>query len=287
MSFRKLFTPGLPQGLLTATLAVALLAGILAVSAREALADGTTVLYTGQGFTFDGATTNLNDQRCGAEGEGIANDGGTGQFANWNGPGLPYEPGQPYLVWVLTANGATSAHLYGGPFGPHPGVQMFPVGGTFKYASQYFSPEQLINIVAADYIGGARGNVQLTVSHGCPVFEREGAWCSPGFWKNAKAGAYTLIGVDPVTKMFNGNVSTFYYGVDLVPDVALKTVLDTPPTYSGSPVQGTGVDCPLNAFNATGAYLTDLIPGFTFSCEQKESGSDTACPIDHFGNFKE
>lgn len=86
--------------------------------------------------------------------------------------------------------------------------------------------------------------------------------------------------------MFNGNVSTFYYGADLDPDVLLQTVLDNPPTYSGAPLQGTGVACALNPFNATGAYLTDKIPGFQFDCAVMLAGKSDACPIDSFGHFK-
>ena len=52
-----------------------------------------TVTYTGQGFNYDGTTYNLNDERCGLTGQNDANDGSTGQFAEWNGPGLPYEEG--------------------------------------------------------------------------------------------------------------------------------------------------------------------------------------------------
>jgi hypothetical protein len=74
-------------------------------------AAGGTVYYTGQGVTFDGTIWVLNDQRCGADGQGLANDGGTGQFANWNGPGQPYQAGQPYLVWVLTLNAANALDL--------------------------------------------------------------------------------------------------------------------------------------------------------------------------------
>jgi len=50
-------------------------------AATPALAGG-VVTYTGQGFSFDGTTHNLNDERCGLTGQDDANDGGTGQFAN-------------------------------------------------------------------------------------------------------------------------------------------------------------------------------------------------------------
>jgi hypothetical protein len=92
--------------------------------------------------------------------------------------------------------------------------------------------------------------------------------------------------VDRDATFFNGNVSLFYYGADLDPDVSLQIVLTNAPTYSGSPVQGTGVACALNAFNATGAFLTDKIPGFQFDCTVMQAGGSDACPIDSFGHFK-
>jgi hypothetical protein len=105
---------------------------ITALVAVPAFASG-TVYYTGQGFTFDGTTWIINDERCGLTGQAPANDGSTGQFADWNGPGMPYEIGQSYLVWVLTANGATSATLYL----PDGAFAMYKVGGTYKFASKY------------------------------------------------------------------------------------------------------------------------------------------------------
>ena len=240
---------------------------------------GTIVWFTGQGFTqdLDGSWI-INDERCGAEGQGVANDGGTGQFANWNGPGEPYMPGQPYLVWVLTANGATSAMLKGGPFGA--GVAMFNVGGTFKYASAYYDPSDLIGIVYAEFEGRAKGKVQLVVSHGCRPHQ-EGAWCSPGFWRNARDGAWALVG-KARTDLFDGFVYDYWFGNSL-PGVTLITVLNNPQTYSGPPVPGTS-GYQLNAFNATGAALTDLIPGYSFDFNL--IGSSDACPVDNHGNLK-
>ena len=75
-------------------------------------AGGGTILYTGQGFSFDGSTFTLNDERCGLTGQTPANDGGTGQFANWNGPGSPYQTGQAYLVWVLPINAANPSAIF-------------------------------------------------------------------------------------------------------------------------------------------------------------------------------
>jgi hypothetical protein len=42
----------------------------------------------------------------------------------------------------------------------------------------------------------------------------------------------------------------------------------------------------LNAFNATGAFLTDNIPGIDFDISFVQDDDSQTCPIDHFGNFK-
>jgi hypothetical protein len=47
---------------------------------------------------------------------------------------------------------------------------------------------------------------------------------------------------------------------------------------------GTADPYGLTAFNAVGAYLTDLIPGYSF--DPALVGSDEACPIDAHGVFK-
>jgi hypothetical protein len=44
-----------------------------------------------------GGTTSLDITTSRVDQEFIVDDG-TGQFANWNGPGQPYESGQGYLV---------------------------------------------------------------------------------------------------------------------------------------------------------------------------------------------
>lgn len=240
---------------------------------------GTVVSYNGNGFNFDGTTYNLNDERCGLTGQDDANDGGTGQFANWNGEDKPYETGQGYLVWVLTANGATSAKLNL----PDGTVDMIKVGGTFKYASQYYSYESLINPpVTAEYEGKAKGNVQLVVSHGCQPFETEGAWCSPGYWRNASDASWALTGYAK-TDLFNVTVVPNFYDTASAADPTLIQVLTTPGANTFGAASG---PFGLNAFNATGAFLTDQIPGYSFSMEAYLSGSETACPIDNHGNFK-
>ncbi|HRQ39307.1 MAG TPA: hypothetical protein PLD25_15475 [Chloroflexota bacterium] len=237
---------------------------------------GTMVTYTGNGFNFDGTTYNLNDERCGLTGQNDANDGGTGQFADWNGPGQPYETGQGYLVWVLTANGATSAKLNL----PDGTVDMIKVGGTFKYASQYYNYDTIADIVTAEYEGKVKGNVNLVVSHGCQPYNEEGAWCSPGYWRNAADAAWALTGYAK-TDLFNNTVVPNFYATASVANPTLIQVLTTP----GANTFG-GPDAPygLNAFNATGAFLTDQIPGYAF--DPNLIGNEEACPIDNHGNYK-
>jgi hypothetical protein len=237
----------------------------------------TTVTYTGQGFNFDGTTYNLNDQRCGLTGQDDANDGGTGLFANWHGAGQPYQTGDAYIVWVLTANGATSATLNL----PDKTVQMIKVGGTFKFASAYYPYLTLVNTpVTASYTGTARGSVQLVVSHGCQPFETDGAWCSPGYWRNASQAAWDLIGVDQYAA-FNDTVVPDFY---ITPSLAGPTLSDVLTTPGANTFGAAAAPYGLNAFNATGAYLTNRIPLFHF--DPNLVGNENACPIDNHGNYK-
>ncbi len=254
---------------------------MLSVSVGTASAAG-IVYYTGQGFTFDGTTWIINDERCGVGTQTAANDGNTGLFANWNGIGQPYQTGQAYLVWVLTANGASSATLYlPPPIGP---VEMIKVGGTFKYVSQYWSPGTLIDHVYATWTDGPNKKAILTVSHGCAGLKNPG-WCSPGYWANTlkkSPNGWMTIGVDPFTAMFNGYVSPNYYANDLTTNVLLTDVLNNPGVFGGK--LGTAEPYGLTAFNAVGAYLTDQIPGYSF--DPSLVGNDEACPIDASGVFK-
>src|SRR5262245_53474603 len=100
------------------------------VAQASVMALGGTATYTGQGFSAaaDGSFI-LNNQPA------QASDGGTGQFANWHGNGGAYKAGDGYILWVLPANGATSAKITL-PDGTH---DMIAVGGTFKFASPYYS----------------------------------------------------------------------------------------------------------------------------------------------------
>lgn len=253
--------------------------GLLAAGTAMSAGAATTVTYKGQGFNHDGTTYTLKEERCGLDGDASADDGGTGQFANWNGPGQPYQTGQGYLLWILTANGATSATLTL----PDGTVDMIRVGGTFKYASKYYSYETLVGLpVTAAYEGSVKGNVQLPVSHGCQPYEQqEGAWCSPGYWRNAQDAAWALTGFTKL-HLFNDTVVPGFYDTPSPANPTLNTVLTTPGANTFGAASG---PYGLNAFNATAAFLTEQIPGYAF--DPSLVGEDDACPLDNHGNFKE
>jgi hypothetical protein len=218
------------------------------------------VTYTGQGLIADGfGGFDLQTEICGVT-NGADVDG-------------------PYLLWVLTATGAARADI-SGPWGT---AAMTKSGnGTFKYISGWYNPSTLLYpIVAATYDGKAK-NAQLTISHGCRPFTR-GAWCSPGFWRNATDAAWALTGYDRNVDLFNTTVYQMWFGATQAANPTLQIVLDNPQMYSGPPNAGTS-GYVLNGFNATGAMLTDHIPGFSFDIDSM--GSSDACPIDHFGNPK-
>lgn len=65
-------------------------------------------------------------------------------------------------------------------------------------------------------------------------------------------------------------------------DPTLIEVLTTPGANTFGAASG---PFGLNAFNATGAFLTEQIPGFSF--DPTLIGTENACPIDNHGNFKD
>jgi hypothetical protein len=247
---------------------VGILAGLMAGTASTATAYGNSVTYRGQGLIADGfGGYDLQTEIC-----GVANG------ADAEGP---------YLLWVTTATGAANADITG-PWGT---AAMTKTGnGTFKYVSGWYDPSTLPQNVTSTYDGKAK-NAQLTISHGCRPFTH-GAWCSPGFWGNATDGAWALTGV-PRTAQFNTTVYDTFYGNTFAADPTLNTVL----TANGGTYKGPGVagsdprtqspNPALNAFNATGAYLTDHIPGYTYDPASLTLDDSQTCPIDHFGNFKQ
>jgi len=211
-----------------------------------------SVTYTGQGLIQDlDGSYFLRDEICGIQ-NGADVDG-------------------PYLLWVLTATGSANADITG-PWGT---VSMTKFGnGTFKYISAWYSPGSLPGNVVATYDGKAK-NAQLTISHGCRP-KQIGAWCSPGFWLNTlrfNPNAWNTIGVTPPGPYYNDVI-----GDPWASDTpTLLDVLNNKSAYFGPTDQGA-------AFNAVGAYLTDLIPGYAF--DPALVGTSDSCPLDAHGNFK-
>ena len=281
-TFRKLFV-------LSALFALAAVGVMISTSVAAA----TTITYTGQGF--DSSDFRVIDERCGADGQGIANDGGTGQFAAQLPPfDSGFTPGSSYLVWVLTANGATSANLNL----PDGSVSMYKVGGTYKYASKYYSLAQLLGppAVTATYEGG-KGKATLTVSHGCAPLLRVGAWCSPGYWKNAGDGAWALVGgLGVKSQLFNSTVVPDFYENVFTSSAfpsgpTILQALDSSGAGGANKYGSAAAPYGLNAFNATGAYLTSSIPcnpnGTCYYFDVSQVGQDPHnCPIDNSGNYK-
>jgi hypothetical protein len=126
------------------------------------------------------------------------------------------------------------------------------------------------------------------VSHGCQPFETEGAWCSPGYWGNAQDPAWALTGNDK-TDLFNEYVvpdfyDTLFTSVTLPAGPTLAQALDSSGAGGANKYGAASDPYGLNAFNATGAFLTDQIPGYHF--DPALFGAENACPIDNHGNYK-
>ena len=244
---------------------VGTLTAMLALVAGAAFAYPNAVTYSGQGLIADGfGGYDLQTEICGAA-NGADVDG-------------------PYILWVLTATGATAADITG-PWGTAAMTRNANGNGAFKFISGWYDPSTLApGAVSATYNGRPK-NAQLVISHGCRPFLRDAAWCSPGFWRNATAGAWALTRYNR-SDLFNVTVFNVWYGATYPVDPTLDTVLTTDGgTYKGRPVIGTS-GYELNAFNAVGAFLTDQVPGYRFDWDLMKDGSSDACPIDHFGNYK-
>jgi hypothetical protein len=198
----------------TLVLAAMIASGALAVVA-------TCINWTGQGVTCEGGNCVLNKEVC-TDPEG--------------------NPTGPYLLWVLTANGATSATItINGVSYP-----MEKVGGTFKYRSDWYD----LNTVQASacYEGTIKnGNPQFVISHGCPPAELQA--CSPGFWKN-HPDAYT-----------DASFNAVFGPPSLVLDPwNLSDALDNPGNPPSAPRPN-----PCNAnFVGTAAYLSAIDPNVNY-----------------------
>lgn len=231
---------------------------VLALCSVGAWAYSNPVTYSGQGLIADGfGGYDLQTEMC-----GVANG------ADVDGP---------YLLWVLTATKATNADITG-PWGQAPMTKSG--GGTFKYISGWYDPSTLPGNVVATYDGSTK-NAQLTISHGCRPYTH-GAWCSPGFWTNATDAAWALTQYAK-TDLFNSTVIPNFYDTVLGANPTLGTTLTDNAYKSGQLTSG---PYGLTPFNATGAFLTNNIPGYQFDPSFMQSDDSQTCPIDHFGNFK-
>lgn len=109
-------------------------AGALTVAlAAPAMADG-SVVYSGQGV--EGGA--LEEVVCDAD-------------------------ETPYLLWILTANGATSAEI---DINGSTGTMTQRGNGAFQFVSEWYDLDTLE--ASATYEGTANGRPQLVISHGCP-----------------------------------------------------------------------------------------------------------------------
>jgi hypothetical protein len=124
--------------------------------AKQAYANSVT--YSGQGLTCTDSCDLKAAQICGVE-NGADRDGA-------------------YLLWVLTATGASNADITG-PWGT---ATMTKSGnGTFKYISDFYDLDTLISNVSATYDGKAK-NAQLVISHGCLPQETCDYSCTQGYY---------------------------------------------------------------------------------------------------------
>ena len=118
--------------------AIVTIAAIGVIGTAGATSAATSVTYTGQGFSAAGVL-NTDDRTLETDTTKVG-----------------------YLLWVLPANGATSATLH------LPGsvdLAMTGKGGNFKVESEYF-PLDALKGAFATYEGAVKGKVVLTVSHG-------------------------------------------------------------------------------------------------------------------------
>jgi hypothetical protein len=221
-----------------------------------------SVTYSGQGLIADGfGGFDLIQEIC-----GVANG------ADVDGP---------YLLWVLTATGAKNADItFNTAVNTGTYTMVKSANGTFKYISPWIDPKTLPGNVVATYDGKVK-NAQLTISHGCRPFTH-GAWCSPGFWTHADDAAWALTGYSK-TDLFNITVVPNFYDTTFVADPTLNTTLTDIAYKSGQLTSG---PFGLTPFNATGAFLTDNIPGFDFDPSFVQDDDSQTCPIDSHGNFK-
>jgi hypothetical protein len=110
----------------------------------------------------------------------------------------------------------------------------------------------------------------------------KGAFCSPGYWKNAPDSAWAKVAPITKTSTFNSVAVPEFYANAIGSSVTLADVLNgKSATKYGKAAGPFG----LNPYNAVGAALTTQLPGYVFDPAAVGSLTDT-CPLDGNGNWK-
>jgi hypothetical protein len=139
-------------------------------------------------------------------------------------------------------------------------------GNSYTYAAHVDGDD--------NYIGADSADEPLEVTR-----NTTGAFCSPGYWKNAPDAAWLKTG-HTRTEMFNssGIVGTFY--VAIAPDQTLEYVLNNNSQYpNAGPFN-------LSGANAVGAFLANSLDGFHFDPALVGNEGLTGCPLDAHGDYK-
>jgi hypothetical protein len=111
----------------------------------------------------------------------------------------------------------------------------------------------------------------------------KGAFCSPGYWKNAPDSAWEKVAPVTKTSTFNSVVVPNFYATPIENNGV--TVGDVLTTKSANKYGKAAGPFGLNPYNAVGAALTSKLPGYVFDPAAVGSLTDT-CPLDGNGNWK-
>ena len=110
-----------------------------------------------------------------------------------------------------------------------------------------------------------------------------GAFCSPGYWKNAPDSAWAKVGSILKTSAFNSVVVPDFYANAISPATPRWHRCLTPRARTRTARQPGPFG--LNPYNAVGAALTSKLTGYVFDPAAVGALVDT-CPLDGKGNWK-
>jgi GH35 family endo-1,4-beta-xylanase len=151
-----------------------------------------------------------------------------------------------------------------------------------RLAAAVAAGEDLINDRIYDMTGvQAVKDATTEVNEAIARLDRR-AWCGPGYWLNAQNAAWAVTGASKAD-LFNTTVVPDAYNTQLAADPTLEQTLTSAPYKSGRLKRGPYM---LTPFEATGAYLTDNIPGYGFEPLLLDGEGPDSCPIDNHGRFK-